>query len=158
MFFPATCEVARYSVQAGLGRNLVEWRPISKDDFPSIKEWLKFEAGIYAGIGLGAEVALFIGGGLADANTFNGIFHTVQGALKIPGISGYVGEVDPDGRLWLGGTITVGPGIGLAKIDWMYQHHGAVMDLDDDFGNPGRCACFWMRKQFIGIKDALKYF
>ena len=157
IFFPASCEVGVFSVQAGLGRNLTEWRAVTQDDFPSIREWIRFETGINAGLGVGLEGAVFVGGGLAGADSFEGVFHTAQGAVGV-GLSGYVGDVDDKGRLWTGGTMTVGPGVGLAKIDWMYRHHGNVVDLDDNFGVPGRCMCLWMRKKVAGLFNAIRYF
>ena len=37
------------------------------------------------------------------------------------GTSVYVGNVDATGGRWIGGTLGVGPGVGLAVIDWNYQ-------------------------------------
>ena len=161
MFFPASCEVAVYSVQAGLGKNLAQWRPITEKDFPGIDEWMRFEAGLYAGIGAGIEAATYIGGGLADADSFNGVFHTSQGALVAVGLSGYVGDIDDEGGFWMGGTVTWGPrGFGVAKVDWLYQHYGIVLDIDNDLGLPGRCWCAQLRIQIakVSIKDAYRYF
>jgi RHS repeat-associated protein len=149
MFFPATCEVAFYTVQAGLGANLMEWRLPALEDFETAEDFAFFEAGIYAGFGVGPEAAVFLGSGDANADTFNGIFHTFDAAFEAFGLGLYVGEPDAGARMWVGGTITVGPpGFGLAKIDWDYQHNGKVWDLDSGEGLggiPKRCLCHELR-------------
>jgi hypothetical protein len=141
VFFPATCEVALYSVLAGLGQNLAEWRPIRQEDFPSILDFQNFEAGLQMGLSVGVEGAVYVGGTIASADSFEGIFHTV--GVNVPGVGGsiYFGDEDTTGGRWWGGTITVGPGVGAAKIEWKYTHNGLVWDLDDDYGFAGRCAC-----------------
>lgn len=162
MFFPATCELARYNIQAGLGRNIADWRSLSDKDFPWIDDFEKFEAGLYVGIGVGYEEGRFIGSGIADADSFNGLFHTMQGMAGV-GISGYSGSYDSlNNGFWIGGTLTFGPSIGVAKIDWNYQHNGSVIDLDDGkgfIGFSGRCYCMNLRIS-VGVspKKAMENF
>ena len=158
IFFPASCEVAGYSVQAGLMRNLTEWSPVIEDDFPSIDDFQRFEVGLNAGLGAGFEAAHYIGDDLADADSFEGVFHTAQGAVGPGGISLYLGDEDENGGRWIGGTGSLGPGVGLAKIDWMYKHHGNVIDLDDDYGISGRCLCAALRYQIAGFINSMRYF
>ncbi|WP_269525956.1 RHS repeat-associated core domain-containing protein [Coraliomargarita parva] len=163
IFFPATCEVSAYLVTAGL---LTEtgWRNLMSSDFndsSSYEEFLAYEHGGYFGAGIGVEAATYVGPGIADAKSFNGVFHTAQGALDAVGISGYVGDVDGYESFWVGGTITLGPGMGIAKVDWLYNNGNIVLDLDNlsyDLG-AGRCLCAALRKQAgVSLWDAIKYF
>jgi RHS repeat-associated protein len=137
IFFPATCEIGVYQIYAGIGKNLEEWRPVTKADFNNDSDaWMDFQAGLTAGIGVGIESAYYTGSGIADAASFSGIFNTVQGTIGLATAGGYA---SPDGN-WIGGTLTFGPGLGIYKVDWLYSLR-VTIDLDDKLGLPGRCAC-----------------
>ena len=162
MFFPASGEIASFTVTAGFGKSLDEWRWPLPSDFPDAQDWERFEAGLNAGVGLGIEEAYYVGGGLADADSFEGIFHTSQGSLATVGLSGYVGDRDENGGYWVGGTVTVGPGLGAAKIDWLYKHHGLKIDLDNEqemgpLSPAARCFLLGLRTA-LGYWDAYKYY
>ncbi len=122
-FFPDSCEVAAFSIRAGLGNMLADWRLPTEEEFG---RW--YEAGLLVSIGAGFETAGYLGNsapGSANASSFVGLFHTLQVGFTATGVpigaSVYFGDKDSTGGRWIGGTLGVGPGTGVAVIDWNYQ-------------------------------------
>jgi RHS repeat-associated protein len=134
MFFPDSCEIGAYSLKAGAAQYIPPSSPNPPGTF----------VGVYAGYGAGAEYALVMPGGSsftagnANAVSFEGTFHTVQGGWPGFPVSGSVFAGNPDktlgGGRWVGGTATLGGGGGVAYIDWEY---GLVTSI----GLP-KCICY----------------
>jgi RHS repeat-associated protein len=108
------------------------------------------EGGAYAGVGLSVEGARYVGGnktpGAADAESFNGIFHTIQVADPKQRFSGsvYVGNEKFANGNWVGLTIgapKIGLSAGLAYVKWDYQYIGTPIKLDEDDSLFGTCLC-----------------
>ena len=122
-FFPDSCELAAYSIRAGLGNNLQDWQSLtSKNDLGQ-----DYELGLYGSLGAAVESAGFIGSstpGVANADSFLGLFHTFMINGPDIGATVYIGDTDPkSGGRWVGGTVGIGPGFpGVAIVDWNYQY------------------------------------
>ena len=124
-FFPDSCEVGIYSIKAGIVKLLdPAGGPIKVD----------FEGGYQLGATVEIEGAFFTGPGKADSNSFSGIFFTVEGTggegIGVGG-SGYVGDANPNGSRWIGGTVAAGVGVDASMITggsvaYNYQKMGAV--------------------------------
>jgi len=124
IFFPDACEVGIFQVTAGLGETLALFEPLSADELGE-GEW--FEGGLMASLGGGIEYAEYTGGsgagGLADAASFKGVFHTASVGVGPAGLSMYIGEDNPSdpGGSWEGGTFTLGLGGGANAVSWRYE-------------------------------------
>jgi len=136
-FFPDSCEVGVYSIRAGLGNNLVDWRPISDFDFGQ-----NYEMGLIASIGASVETAVYYGNstpGFANADSFVGLFHTIYIDTGAFSLGVYIGKPDAStGGNWVGGTFGVGAGLGFAVVDWNYQY---MVKPSTKFILP-QCACY----------------
>ena len=170
-FFPATCELAAFSVTTKYIRKITDQLIEKPFEIPTLPN--PFEKTNEFGLGMGLSAAIerarYFGSGLADANSFQGVFYTggVSGGAPVVGdvaISGYIGDRDPKGGRWVGGTLGASKSLSLPLdinyIYWDYQHNGNVLDLDS-MGNKGRCACAALRTAIGGIEyyDAFwKYF
>jgi hypothetical protein len=115
-----------------------------------IQEFKSAEFGVIATAGISVEVAKYLNNpeaGAANADHFNGTFHTIQGDAFVASGSLYIGEKDEEHGFWVGGTFgipTLGFGAKAAKVDWEYEMKKKI-DLDDDY-SPfvnfiGECLC-----------------
>jgi len=135
-FFPDTCEIAVYSIKAGV---------VKKLDPNGGPATIAFENGVNIGLSAQFEAAELVGKGPASADSFAGNFYTVQGGFKIVGGSIYKGDSGPGGT-WYGGTGGVGVGpvpIQVGTIVWNYQLIKSIK-LDKDpglIGTVGWCYC-----------------
>ena len=131
-FFPDTCEIAVYSIKAGVVKAL---------DPNGGKPVISWEGGVQAALSAQVELAVLNGPGPASAASFAGNFYTVQGGI------GPVGHRAMQARqaqgTWYGGTVGVGVGpsklaIQAGSVVWNYQLMTTV-NLDDHTG--GHCIC-----------------
>ena len=153
VFFPDSCEIAYYSVAAQEGKKLTGTEKIEGKRYDFY--------GLNYTIGVSAELAVFVGNpnpGSANADSFAGIFHTIQYGGPGPGVSGYIGEPYDDlyNSRWIGGTLGLGVGFGLSYVDWDYTLIKAIK-LDAEYWGgdknykkaipdlaAGICACYAM--------------
>jgi hypothetical protein len=115
MFFPDTCELGAFSVEAGY------FDESSPNGFTGYTE----EGGVQAGGFAGFEFAVLLGPGPASASSFKGIFWTAQASVANVGASGYFGETGPEGT-WYGGTLGFAPSPGqhvptAGTVAWDYD-------------------------------------
>ena len=145
VFFPDTCEVALFSLTAGM-IDTVTGGPESALGEP-------YEGGQQVSATGGVELAWMTGppGVQASAESFAGVFHTGSVSFKAEGVpmgaSLYVGDEDKEGRRWYGGTLGVGPGKGAGIVNWDYHLSDKRWDLDDDYGAAGLCLCYYLISQ-----------
>ena len=133
MFFSETCEVALYTL---VTEQLVDG------------QWREF--GEQASVAAGLEKAWHVGGGRADAQSFNGVFYTVEASAAL-GLAVYVGEKNDKRGYWVGGTVTAAEGAGAGLVRWRYTLEDSL-DLDD-YGADGKCACLLLKANLGGAMD-----
>jgi len=170
-FFPDTCELAGFSIFAGAvnGPPLVDIvhperrREKQEGDGafndPDYSD-LSINSGGNLGVGLAVEAAyhtgrsiLFPKRGEANANSFEGVFRTIQGAGGPYGVGAYWGVKDRT-RLpqdidfkdnWFGTTFSPYSGYslpGAGIVDWEYRMFGGnSLKLEKEYGKKGTCAC-----------------
>ena len=165
-FFPATCELAVFSVTTKYMRKITDQLIEKPFEIPTLPDPFQKnnEFGLSAGFFAGIEGAVYWGSGLADANSFQGIFYTGGAGGGVVAVSGYIGDRDRKGGRWIGGTFGGSSSLSLpvdvSYIYWDYQHNGNVIDLDN-MGVTGKCICAHLRTSIgkIGYYDAYwKYF
>ena len=119
IFFPDSCEIGAFSVQAGIGETIADFEPLTEADLDAGE----YAGGVMFGLTAAIEAAKYSGGSgapqTANASSFEGIFHT----LMTPIAAIYYGDIDttsdPDGR-WEGGTFLL-PGADVIFVDWKYE-------------------------------------
>ena len=157
IFFPDTCEIAMYTVNAGEGKAIAEWREPTYEERNGISRYAPKkevaedetlltqvpENGVAASLGGSLEMAFYIGNsnqGDANAEHFQGVFHTVEVPTPYTvgifgaGLSLYEGEKDETGGKWVGGTGGLGLGAALGKVNWDYKLASRPYELPT-------CAC-----------------
>ena len=123
IFFPDTCEIGAFSVQAGLGETIADFEPLDEADLVAGD----YAGGVMFGVGAGVEAASYDGGSgeaeTASAKSFAGVFHTLMipmGGMTAAIYFGDINREDPNGR-WKGGSYTFGPGFTSTFVDWKYE-------------------------------------
>ena len=158
IFFPDTCEIGVFSVAAGLGKDVIDWKMPTGGSFGK-----PYEHGAQAGVSGSLEAATMSGPAPADAISFKGDFHTLQanapvliGEAIVPLSGGlYFGDKDAAGRRWGGGTLGLnlwGPAMGGGTLDWNYKLH-KVVNLTTSAGSLGTCACYALTTQIPPLPD-----
>jgi RHS repeat-associated protein len=125
-----------------------KWPELADDMIKNLPKDIIDEGGVYGGVGLSVEAARYVGGNksreAANADSFVGIFHTVQVADPKQRGSGsvYVGSEKFTNGNWAGLTVgAYGPSAGWAYVKWDYQLLYDPIKLDEDDSILGTCLC-----------------